>query len=83
MNSTKNNNLHKASWVSLSPFGKSSLSYCFNTLFSSFKCLMRLDLIYKEKTFRVPASMMGIGKKFIINVTRVENPLKRLLNTLH
>lgn len=68
--------------LSLGLFGKGSLSYCFNSLFSNFKCLMSLDLIHKPETFRVPASMMGIGKKLIINVARVENPLKRILNTL-
>lgn len=65
-------------------YGKGSLSYCFNNVFSSrFKCLMRLDLIHEAETFRAPASTVGIGKEFIVSVARVENPLKRILNTLY
>lgn len=44
---------------------------------------MRLDLIRKTETFRAPASMVGIGKEFIVSAARVENPLKRILNTLY
>lgn len=40
------------------------------------------DLIHKADTQRILASLMSIGKKFIIDVARVENPLKRLLNAL-
>lgn len=71
--------MRTASWVS-SPFEKDSLSYCFNSLFYNFKDLIRLGLIHKAEIFRVPLCMMDIGKKFIINIARVEN-LKRVLNT--